>query len=87
MEKIYLCIGRYNDAVKLVKWIAKTNKSEIDEKHIEEVIFPMLVKDDGNEKMTLVVENDDQFGKNYSIFTIIKYPRVMMRFFIMCFVE
>ena len=69
--------GRLDDAVKAVKHISTVNGVETDTKHIREMLSPLL-KDN---EASFSSDDDD------SLLAILKYPRVLARFTLLCFMQ
>jgi len=70
-------LGRLEDAVASIKKISETNGANLDEKYISEMLTP-LMKDMEAEKGS---DEDSNFMAIY------KYPRVLVRFVIICLVQ
>ena len=70
-------IGRFDEAVQAIKHISDLNGTDMEEKYIEELLKPLTTKLDSNEKD----ESESQF------LTILKHPRVLVRFIVLCLIE
>ena len=72
-----LSVGKYEEAVKAMKYISEVNGTNLDDKRIEELLRPL------NKEIhaELVDQNEGSF------LTIIMYPRVLVRFLALCLIE
>jgi len=69
--------GKYEEAVKAIKYICKVNGTKVDEKRIKELLTPLIKE----------INAEGKAKQESSFFTILKYPRVLVRFLALCLVE